>query len=90
MLKFLLYLVCRRIDRLQKSQIRFGVFGASDPRAGACGTLYNLCVDPRLNHEVALTGGVRAEECGDLLSTFFAQKRPGGAAAPTSVAGQSG
>ncbi len=38
-------LVAARVDRL--------VFGASDPRAGSCGTLYNLCVDPRLNHELA-------------------------------------
>jgi tRNA(adenine34) deaminase len=53
------------------------VFGASDPRAGACGTLYNLCADPRLNHELEVTGGVAAAECGDLLSSFFAQKRAG-------------
>jgi tRNA(adenine34) deaminase len=52
------------------------VFGASDPRAGACGTLYNLCADPRLNHELEVTGGVAATACGDLLSSFFAAKRP--------------
>jgi tRNA(adenine34) deaminase len=51
------------------------VFGAYDPRAGACGTLYNLCADPRLNHEVPVTGGVRSEECATLLTSFFAQKR---------------
>ena len=51
------------------------VYGASDPRAGACGTLYNLCNDPRLNHELAVTDGVRAGECGALLSSFFGQKR---------------
>jgi len=60
-------LVAARVGRL--------VFGASDPRAGACGTLYNLCADPRLNHEVPVTGGVRADECGALLSSFFAAKR---------------
>ena len=42
--------------------------GASDPRAGACGTLYNLCADPRLNHELPVTDGVRADECGALLT----------------------
>jgi tRNA(adenine34) deaminase len=52
------------------------VFGAADPRAGACGTLYNLCSDPRLNHELPVTGGVRAQACGDLLTSFFADKRP--------------
>jgi tRNA(adenine34) deaminase len=51
------------------------VYGASDPRAGACGTLYNLCADPRLNHELPVTSGVRAEECATLLTSFFAPKR---------------
>ncbi len=60
-------LVAARVGRL--------VFGATDPRAGACGTLYNLCADPRLNHELPVEGGLRAAECGDLLSSFFAAKR---------------
>ena len=51
------------------------VFGATDPRAGACGTLYNLCADPRLNHETPITAGIRATECGTLLTSFFAGKR---------------
>jgi tRNA(adenine34) deaminase len=51
------------------------VFGATDPKAGACGSLYNLCVDPRLNHEVAVTAGVLAESAGRLLSDFFAERR---------------
>ena len=60
-------LVAARVGRL--------VFGAVDPRAGACGTLYNLCVDPRLNHELPVTSGVAAEECSTLLTSFFAGKR---------------
>ncbi len=60
-------LVAARVERV--------VFGAADPKAGACGSLYNLCSDPRLNHEVAVTPGVRAEECATLLSTFFAGRR---------------
>ena len=52
-------------------------FGASDPKAGACGSLYNLCADPRLNHEVPVTPGVLASECGALLAGFFAARRPG-------------
>ncbi len=60
---------------LVAGRVRRIVFGASDPRAGACGTLYNLCADPRLNHELDVTGGVAAVACGDLLSSFFAQKR---------------
>jgi len=51
------------------------VFGAADPRAGACGSLYNLCTDPRLNHELPVTGGVLAERAAGLLETFFAERR---------------
>ena len=51
------------------------VFGAPDLKAGATGSLYNLCADPRLNHEVPLTGGVRADESAALLTTFFAERR---------------
>ncbi len=51
------------------------VFGATDPRAGACGSLYNLCADPRLNHDVVVTHGVRSAECSELLGQFFAGRR---------------
>jgi tRNA(adenine34) deaminase len=51
------------------------VFGAYDPRAGAVGSLYNLCADPRLNHEIPATGGVLADECGALLTSFFEARR---------------
>ncbi len=60
-------LLAARVGRL--------VYGATDPRAGACGTLYNLCADPRLNHEIDVTAGVRAAECSALMSSFFAGKR---------------
>jgi tRNA(adenine34) deaminase len=60
---------------LVAARVRRVVFGATDPRAGACGTLYNLCVDPRLNHELEVVGGVGAAECAALLSSFFAGKR---------------
>ncbi len=56
------------------------VFGATDPRAGACGSLYNLCADPRLNHEVAVVPGVRAGECAALLVAFFGSARDRGPA----------
>jgi tRNA(adenine34) deaminase len=51
------------------------VFGAEDPKAGACGSLYNMSCDPRLNHELAVEPGVRAEECAGLLRDFFATRR---------------
>ena len=53
------------------------VFGAADPKAGACGSLYNLCTDPRLHHEVEVRHGVRAEESAALLQAFFAERRGG-------------
>jgi tRNA(adenine34) deaminase len=51
------------------------VFGAADPKAGAAGSLYNLAADPRLNHETEVVAGVRAAECGDLLTEFFRTRR---------------
>ena len=59
--------VLSRLDRV--------VFGAPDPKAGFAGSLGNLVQDPRLNHTVSLTDGVLAEECGDLLRTFFRERR---------------
>ncbi len=60
-------LVAARVGRL--------VFGAADPKAGACGSLYNLCVDPRLNHELPVTDGILAGQSGELLSAFFERRR---------------
>jgi tRNA(adenine34) deaminase len=51
------------------------VFGARDPKTGACGSVVDLFADRRLNHHTAVAGGVRAEACARLLSTFFAQRR---------------
>lgn len=50
-------------------------FGAADPKAGACGSLYNLAADPRLNHEFPVTRGLMAEEASALLTDFFAARR---------------
>jgi tRNA(adenine34) deaminase len=58
------------------------VFGAYDPKAGAVGSLFNLCSDPRLNHELPVAGGVLAERCGALLTSFFEGRR--GPGSPTS------
>ncbi len=56
-------LVAARVGRL--------VFGAVDPKAGACGSLYNVCADPRLNHELPVTAGVLGAEASELLASFF-------------------
>lgn len=52
------------------------VFGAYDPKAGALASLYGLGSDPRLNHELEVRGGVLGDQCGQLLTDFFAQRRP--------------
>jgi tRNA(adenine34) deaminase len=62
-------LVAARIDRV--------VFAASDPKAGACGSLYSLGSDPRLNHSFPVTGGVLADESAQLLRDFFLERRGG-------------
>ncbi len=51
------------------------VYGATDPKAGACDTLYEIPTDRRLNHRVDVVGGVLADECGDLLREFFRRRR---------------
>ena len=51
------------------------VFAAEDPKAGACGTLYNLGADPRLNHNFEVVAGVGQEESAALLRKFFAERR---------------
>jgi tRNA(adenine34) deaminase len=51
------------------------VVGAPDPKAGFAGSLGNLVQDDRLNHRVALTSGVLAEECGEVLRSFFRERR---------------
>lgn len=47
------------------------VFGAMDPKAGACGSLYDLSQDRRLNHRIEVVPGVLGSECGEILSRFF-------------------
>src|SRR5690606_30111230 len=66
-------MVNARVDRL--------VYGASDPKAGAVHSLYELCTDPRLNHRIEVVAGVRGEEAGALLTEFFRRKRAAGRAA---------
>ena len=51
------------------------VYGAPDLKAGACGSLYNIVGDKRLNHQVPLTLGVRQQEAGGMMQAFFQMKR---------------
>src|SRR6516164_6466547 len=51
------------------------IYGCTDPKAGACSTLYQITSDPRLNHRAQVIGGVMAEPCAAVLSDFFAARR---------------
>jgi len=60
-------IVLARVPRL--------VYGARDPKAGACGSVLDVLSEPRLNHRPEVSGGLLAQECGELLSRFFASRR---------------
>lgn len=61
------------------ARIRRVIFGASDSKAGCCGSIYNLVQEKKFNHRVKeIVGGVLKEECAGLLSKFFAEKRQKG------------
>ncbi len=51
------------------------VFGTTDPKAGACGSVLDVTGEPRFNHRPLVQGGLLADECGDLLREFFAARR---------------
>ncbi len=59
------------------------VFGCPNPKAGAVVTLYQIVTDPRLNHRMVVTGGVRADECAGELRRFFSELRRGPVYEPT-------
>ena len=63
-------IVLARLDRL--------VYGAADPKTGACGSLRDIVRDSRLNHQVEVTGGILSETCSELLKDFFRTKRGAG------------
>ncbi len=56
-----------RLDRV--------VYGATDPKTGACGSVLSVHASPQLNHRTTVTGGVLADECGDMLRRFFRERR---------------
>ena len=60
-------IILSRVDRV--------VFGAKDPKGGACGSIVNLPADKRFNHRPEIVEGVLADECGDILKKFFKSKR---------------
>lgn len=60
---------------IQHARLAKLVYGASDPKTGACGSVINLMAETKLNHHTEVIGGVLVEDCGLLLSTFFKQRR---------------
>ena len=60
---------------MQHARIARVVYGASDPKTGACGSVIDLMAEVRLNHHAVVEGGVLAEQCGQRLSQFFAERR---------------
>ncbi len=60
---------------IQHARIAKLVFGASDPKTGACGSVINLMSEPKLNHHTEVVSGVLADECGAMLSAFFKKRR---------------
>ncbi len=62
-------LVLARVDRL--------VFGAADPKFGACVSIFRIVQDPRLNHRMALSSGILLDDCAEIMQEFFKKKRKG-------------
>lgn len=60
---------------IQHARIAKVIYGASDPKTGACGSVVNLMAEPKLNHHTEISGGLLAAECGAVLSGFFAARR---------------
>ena len=60
---------------MQHARIAKLVYGASDPKTGACGSVINLMSEPKLNHHCEVISGVLAEDCAVILITFFKQRR---------------
>lgn len=60
---------------IQHARLTKLIYGASDPKTGACGSVINLMAETKLNHHTTVLGGILAEDCGHLLSTFFKQRR---------------
>ena len=60
---------------MQHARIAQLIYGASDPKTGACGSVINLMAEPKLNHHTTVISGVLAAECGAVLTNFFKQRR---------------
>jgi tRNA(adenine34) deaminase len=73
---------------LMHARFKRVVFGAFDPKTGAAGSVVDLFAQPKLNHHTAVTGGVLADDCGQILRGFFAERRAAAKARPEIPAGE--
>lgn len=73
------------VGAIMHARIARVVFGAADPKTGACGSIIDLFAQEKLNHHTAVTGGVMAEECGTLLREFFAERRNSAPSRPSDL-----
>jgi tRNA(adenine34) deaminase len=62
---------------IQHARIARLVYGANDLKTGACGSVVNLMAEPRLNHHTEVSRGLLAQECGEILTRFFSERRSG-------------
>lgn len=69
---------CMCVGAMIHARVGRLVFGASDPKSGAAGSVFALAQDPTHNHRMEVTGGVLAEDCGAMLRTFFRARRAQG------------
>ena len=60
---------------IQHARVAKVIYGANDPKTGACGSVINLMAEPKLNHHTEISSGILAERCGAVLSKFFAARR---------------
>jgi len=65
------------VGAIMHARVRRVVYGAADPKTGACGSVIDLLAEPRLNHHATLARGVLGEECGAMVSAFFSRRRQG-------------
>ena len=63
------------VGALVHARIARIVYGAPDPKTGACGSVFDLAANPKMNHRIDVTGGVLADDCGALLKRFFSARR---------------
>jgi tRNA(adenine34) deaminase len=63
---------------IQHARIARVVFGAADPKTGACGSVVNLFAEERLNHHTVVEAGLMTQQCGELLTNFFRERRAAG------------